>query len=229
MLTRRHRNLRRDSLEARDDHARVWNPFETDGVEPIMSDHEANQRLPNCRVFIATSLDGYIARDDGDIDWLETMNERVPEGEDFGYGEFMSGIDALVMGRNSFEMVMSFPQWPYGSTPVAVLSRSLRELPASAPSTVSLHSGSPIKVTQRLREMGFHNLYIDGGLTIQGFLRAGLIQEMIVTTVPILIGSGKPLFGPLEADIELELVGSKAYPFGFVQNRYRVGACGNTR
>ena len=178
--------------------------------------------MTKCRVFIATSLDGYISRPDGCIDWLDEANALVPAGEDCGFARFMSGIDALVMGRNTFEQVLTFGEWPYGATPVIVISHSLTLLPAHLPATVSLSTEEPAQLVQRLSAAGLEHLYIDGGLTIQRFLSAGLIDEISITLIPVLLGQGKPLFGPLAADIHLELVSSQSYDFGFVQNNYRV-------
>lgn len=178
--------------------------------------------IPRCSVFIATSLDGYIAREDGSIDWLNRMDERIPSGEDCGYGAFIATVDALVMGRKSFDTVLAFGTWPYGEMPVVVLSRSLDALPAGVRATVSLERGEPREVAERLGRRGYRHLYIDGGETIREFLRAGLIDEITVTTIPVLLGSGRPLFGPVSADVPLELIDSRAYPFGFVQHRYRV-------
>jgi len=177
---------------------------------------------PQCSVFIATSLDGFISRVDGRIDWLEAANASVTPGEDCGYAAFFTGVDALVMGRGTFEQVLSFPTWPYGAKRVFVVSRTLSELPGSAPSTVSLSAEPPTELVERLYAEGFRHLYVDGGRTIQSFLNAGLIDELTITVIPVLLGAGRPLFGPLWADVQLELIGSRAYPFGFVQNRYRV-------
>jgi dihydrofolate reductase len=178
--------------------------------------------MPDCRVFIATSLDGFIARPDGGIDWLNEANELVPEGEDCGYGRFMAGIDALLIGRNTFQQVLTFGAWPYGHTPVIVLSRSLTSLPAHLPGTVSLTAEEPAQLVQRLSAAGLERLYIDGGLTIQSFLAAGLIDQITITLIPVLLGAGKPLFGPLSGHVRLELLSSHSWDFGFVQNTYRV-------
>lgn len=175
-----------------------------------------------CSVFIATSLDGFIARPDGSIDWLERANKLVPQGEDFGYHDFLRGVDCLVMGVNSFELVMSFPEWPYGSTPVHVLSSRMKQLPSSLPDTVTLSNEEPRQVVERLSAAGAQQLYVDGGVTIQRFLRQGLVDEMTITRIPVLLGTGRPLFGALDRDIELEHVSTRAYPFGFVQSTYRV-------
>ena len=174
-----------------------------------------------CKVFIATSLDGFIARLDGSIDWLDKANAVVTPGEDCGYVEFMSGVDALVMGRNTFELVMTFPQWPYGDKPLVVMSKTLTRLPAAAPATVSLSTQSPADTVAALAAKGLHRLYIDGGKTIQGYLAAGLIESMIITKIPVLLGTGIPLFGVLPADRWFEHVWSRSYSFGFVQDKYQ--------
>ena len=163
-------------------------------------------KMTKCSVYIATSLDGFISRTDGSIDWLNNANTFVPDGEDLGYADFMSSVDALVMGRNTFEQVLTFRAWPYGDKPVIVLSRQMKSLSGNLPDTVSLSGEEPEKLVERLSSKGWNHLYIDGGLTIQSFLKAGLIDEITITVIPILLGKGKPLFGPLLADIELELV-----------------------
>jgi dihydrofolate reductase len=175
-----------------------------------------------CSVFVATSLDGFIARSDGSIDWLNDANAAIPEGEDCGYKKFMSDIDTLVMGRNTFEQVLTFGEWSYGSTPVIVMSRRDITLPGDIPSWVSVSSESPDDLVQRLSTQGARHLYIDGGLTIQSFLAAQLIDDITITVIPILLGAGKPLFGPLPHDVSLSHVGSHTFDFGFVQNKYRV-------
>lgn len=178
----------------------------------------------HCAVFIATSLDGFIARADGSIDWLNDANARIPAGEDCGYAAFMANIDALVMGWNTFEQVLSFDEWPYGELPIVVLTRRIRtrELPPRVPATVTLSADDPATLVVRMAEMGLHRLYVDGGLTIQRFLSAGLIDELTITTIPVLVGNGKTLFGTLSKDVPLELVSTRSYDFGFVQSRYRV-------
>ncbi len=175
-----------------------------------------------CSVFIATSLDGFIARPDGGIDWLEQANTGAPPGDDFGFARFMATVDALVMGRNTFEQVLTFDEWLYGSTPVVVLSRTLGALPPAAPASVSLSREAPADLVARLSAEGARRLYIDGGRTIQGFLAAGLIDDLTITVIPILLGAGKPLFGPLLADVHLAHVSTQVYDCGFVQHSYRV-------
>ena len=175
-----------------------------------------------CSVYVGTSLDGYIAREDGDIDWLNEANAVVPPGEDCGFAKFMSKIDALVMGRNTFEKVLSLGQWIYGDKPVIVMTRGDRPLPEGVPKTVSLTRESPHDLLARLEKAGHRRLYIDGGQTVQSFLAAGLIDDLTITVIPVLLGQGKPLFGPLSADVQLEHVATQVYEFGFVQHQYRV-------
>lgn len=173
-------------------------------------------------VFIATSLDGYIARADGNLDWLDRANARIPKDEDCGYNQFIESVDVLVMGRNSFEKVLSFSDWSYGAKPVIVLSRRQVSIPSSLAQTVSVSSEPPRVLVERLAQNGAKHLYIDGGLVIQSFLREGLINEMTITMIPVLLGSGRSLFGTLDQDIELTHIATKVYEFGFVQNKYRV-------
>lgn len=177
---------------------------------------------PQVSVFICTSLDGFIARRDGTLDWLDKANALAPKGEDCGFRAFMDSIDVLVMGRKTFEQVLTFGEWPYGGTRVIVMSSGNPEIPAHLQKTVSASSETPTQLIERLSEEGAKHLYIDGGLTIQAFLKAGLVDEMTITIAPVALGEGKPLFGALEKDIELTLVSSKAYDFGFVQVKYAV-------
>ena len=175
-----------------------------------------------CSVFIAISLDGYIAREDGGLDWLETANATVTDGEDCGYAHFMRSVDAIVMGRKSYEKVRSFGEWPYGDTAVVVLSRNAPEIPESLSATVSHSSETPEVLCQRLAGQGNERLYIDGGITIQRFLTAGLITDLTITTIPVILGGGIPLFGQLDGDIALKHVSTTSYDFGFVQSTYDV-------
>ena len=168
-------------------------------------------------VFIATSIDGFIARPDGALDWL-------PDNcEPHGYEEFMDSVDALVMGRNTFEIVLSFGAWPYGKKPVIVLSTTLQELKTPQDAVCHLMSGTPREIVNSLAQRGMNHLYIDGGVTIQGFLRAGMIQRLIITRIPVLLGSGITLFGTMPQHIRLEHVATRSYPSGLVQSEYLVG------
>ncbi len=172
-------------------------------------------------VYIATSLDGYIARQDGAIDWLPGGGD-APDSEDHGYQEFMDSVDAIVMGRNTYELVLSFGSWPYGEKPVFVLSSRPVDIPADIRNTVESMSAQPQEVVRRLAARGFEHLYVDGGKTIQGFLSQGLIQRLIVTRIPVLIGAGIPLFGPLAHDIRLRHLETRTFENGLVQSRYEV-------
>src|SRR6266702_28158 len=168
-------------------------------------------------VFIATSLDGYIARQDGGIDWLPADG-----GEPHGYEEFIATVDAHVIGRNTYETVLTFESWPYGKKPVVVLSKTMKRLKAPKGAVCELMSGTPQEIAARLTKRGMKHLYVDGGVTIQRFLNAGLIQRMIITRIPILLGSGIPLFGPLSHDIQLKHVNTRSFSSGMVQSEYVV-------
>jgi len=144
------------------------------------------------------------------------------EGENCGYRDFMNSVDVLVMGRNTFEQVLSFGMWPYENKQVVVLSGGSVAIPTNHASTVEVRSCSPRELVKQLSETGAKHLYIDGGNTIQRFLNEGVIHQLIITRIPILIGSGIPLFGPLESDISLEHFETRQYPSGFVQSRYEV-------
>ncbi|MBN2047455.1 MAG: dihydrofolate reductase [Anaerolineaceae bacterium] len=178
--------------------------------------------MTRCSVFIATSLDGYIARPDGKIDWLDEANALIPAGEDCGYGAFISTVDAIVMGRKTFEQVLTFGEWPYGEMPVIVMSRQLRALPEGVPQTVSLSHEEPRVLIEQLAQRGLQQLYVDGGRTIQSFLAEGLIDDLTITLIPVVLGSGLPLFGPMANDLHLQLTYSRTYDFGLVQLTYRV-------
>ena len=174
--------------------------------------------LPEAAAFIATSLDGYIAREDGRLDWLEGWGG---EG-DHGYAAFMASIDTLVMGRKTFEQVLGFGSWPYAGKRVVVLSSRPLAVPEGLRPSVEVQSLEPADLMRRLAASGTRRVYVDGGQTIQRFLRAGLIGEMIITRVPVLIGAGIPLFGHLDEDVALEHVETEAFASGLVQSRYRV-------
>ena len=167
-------------------------------------------------VFVGTSLDGFIARTNGALDFLPPGG-----GEPHGYDEFMESVDALVIGRKTYETVLAFDTWPYDQKPVFVLStRPLAPAPDAA--LVEHLSGPLAAIPSQLEARGIQHVYVDGGITVQGFLRAGLIQRLIITRVPVLIGTGIPLFGPTTRDIVLKHIATRQYASGLVQSEYEV-------
>lgn len=176
----------------------------------------------HCSSFIATSLDGYIARPDGGLDWLDRANETVTPGEDCGYAEYIQSVQAIAMGRSTFEKVCTFPEWPYGNMPVYLLSTTLKILPEGLPASVQIHAGPPQALLAHAAAQGHQRFYVDGGRTVQSFLAAGLLNEISITTIPVLLGEGLPLFGPMARDIQLRHLATRTFPFGFVQSRYAV-------
>ena len=173
-----------------------------------------------CHVFIATSLDGFIARRNGDIDWLESV---PAEGEDHGFRDFMANVDGLIMGRGTYEKALSFDAWPY-SKPVVVLSKRLRQsdVPSALAGKVRISSKEPAAIVQEMAQEAWRRAYVDGGLVIQSFLRVGLIKELTITRIPVLLGSGIPLFGPLPGDQRLIHLETIAFKSGLVQSKYQI-------
>ena len=168
-------------------------------------------------VFVGMSLDGFIARANGSFDFLPAGG-----GEPHGYHEFMATVDALVIGRNTYEVVLAFAEWAYGQKPVFVLSsRALAAAPAGA--IVERLAGEPADIVAQLASRGIRHIYVDGGITVQRFLRAGLIDRLILTRVPVLIGSGIPLFGELARDLQLRHIATRSFPSGLVQSEYHLG------
>lgn len=169
-------------------------------------------------VFIATSLDGYIADKNGGIDWLHAIPN--PDQNSMGYVEHFDRIDAMVMGRNTLDMVLSFGiDWPY-SKPVFVLSNTMASVPGGYEDKVFLVKGPLKEVLEQIHTKGFMNLYIDGGVTIQNFLKEDLIDEMIITTIPVLLGGGSPLFGDLESTLNFTCVKTETFLDAIVQNHF---------
>jgi dihydrofolate reductase len=169
-------------------------------------------------VFIATSLDGYIADKNGGIDWLYSVPN--PNKSDLGFNKFNEQIDAMVMGRNTFETVCGFDiDWPY-KIPVFVLSNSLKELPKDYKDKAYLVKGSMREITEQINEKGYYSLYIDGGATVQSFLKEDLIDDLIITTIPVVLGEGIPLFTVLNQELDFELISSEVYINQLVQSHY---------
>lgn len=198
-------------------------------------------------VFIATSVDGYIARADGGLDWLDTPAATADAGgagtavtdgggteagardadgagavEDYGYAEFMAGVDALVMGRATYEQVLRFGSWPYEGRRVIVMSRSLVPRSDGAPGQVEITADEPAALFERLGEEGVGRVYVDGGKVVTACLRVGLVDRMTLTRIPILLGDGIPPFGALPADVRLEHLRTEAFSSGLVQTTYAV-------
>ncbi len=166
--------------------------------------------------FIGVSLDGFIARPDGALDWLDHAGNV-----DHGYEAFMASVDAVVMGRHTYETVLGFGSWPFGSKPVYVLSLSPLK-PAPSGAVVHHLEGEPQAVAAELATRGVEHAYLDGGVTIQRFLRAGQIHRLVINQLPVLIGQGIPLFGPLDRDILLRRVRTETFSSGLVQTEYEV-------
>ena len=173
-----------------------------------------------CAVFVGVSLDGFIARPNGDLDWL--MGEGGGDSAKYGYNEFIAGINAIVMGRKTFEKVLTFDKWYYGTKRVVVLSSRLLDLSTAQVrgGVVEQMAGVPAEIASKLAASGARHLYVDGGITVQQFLRAGLIHRLIISRLPVLIGKGIPLFGSVPGDIRLRHVATRTYPGGMVQSEY---------
>ncbi len=167
------------------------------------------------KVFIAISIDGYIADNEGETDWLHSIPN--PEMNDMGYTEFMSSIDAIVMGRNTFEVVKSFDFWPY-QIPVFVLSSSIKEVPNALQGKVQLLKGKVSEIIKEIYSQGYYNLYIDGGATINQFLEADAIDEMTITIIPYILGGGTPLFRPLTHRSKFKCIHTQIFLNQVVQN-----------
>ena len=172
-----------------------------------------------CSVYIAVTQDGFIAREDGDVEWLEQYSQ---ENEDYGYHDFMESVDVLILGRNTFEKVVNFGDWAYGDKTVVVMSSEHMILPPEVPETVRGVTLSPAALLKQLESEGKKHAYVDGGITIQSFLRDGLVDQLILSRVPILLGSGIPLFGELEEELELEHSETLTFDSGIVQSHYTV-------
>ena len=172
-------------------------------------------------VFVGTSVDGFIARRNGGLDWLPAGG-----GEPHGYDEFIATVDTIVIGRKTYETVRAFDAWPYGDKRVVVLSSEPVDVSSAVArgGVVEQMGGPPADIVSNLAARGARHLYVDGGITIQRFLRAGLIDRLVITRVPVLIGDGIPLFGSLSQDIALRHIATRSYPSGLIQSEYEVGA-----
>jgi len=162
-------------------------------------------------VFIAVSLDGYIARADGSIDFLAPFHD-----EEHGYAAFFAGVDALLIGRGTYDTVLGFPEWPYGDKRVIVCTTR----PVPPTHGEEMWSGPPRDLAARLDRERVHRVYLDGGALVRGFLRDDLVDEMAINVIPILLGAGRPLFTTGLPEMPLRLLEAKSFPSGVVQLRY---------
>jgi|SRR5579863_6978492 len=168
-------------------------------------------------VFCGVSVDGFLSRRDHRLDFLQTH-----EQEPHGFEEFYASVDVVVIGRRTYEVVLSFGGWGYGKKPVVVLSSRKLDFSSLKKAVVSQMSGEPAEIVAQFEARGYKHAYIDGGITIQRFLAAGLIDRLIISRVPVLIGEGIPLFGPTPNDIHLRHVANRCYQHGLVQDEYEV-------
>ena len=175
-----------------------------------------------CSVYIAASVDGFIAKPDGDVEWLHSPEYSEKKIEGLSYYDFISTVDAIVMGRGTFEKVLSFSSWPYEGIPIIVLSSTKLNIPEHIKENVRVESGNPIDLVAMLGSEGKHHLYVDGGVTIQRFLQAGQIHEITITWIPILLGAGISLFDSFGVEVPLRLIAVNSSANGFVQVRYQV-------
>jgi dihydrofolate reductase len=173
-------------------------------------------------VFCGVSVDGFLARPDDGLDFLDAGGQAP-----HGFEEFFASVDVVVLGRRTFEVVLNLGHIAfYGKRRVVVLSSRPLDFSAVKGATVEQMSGEPAEIVEQLKSRGLEHAYIDGGITIQRFLAAGLIDRLVITRVPVLIGAGIPLFGPVPRDISLRHVATRSYEGGFVQSEYEIGAPG---
>lgn len=169
---------------------------------------------PRCSAYLATSLDGFIARTDGSLDWLEAVQVA---GEDYGYAEFFASVDTLVVGRRTYEAVAGFPSWPWSGKRVVVLSHR----PLDARNGETRADGPLGALLEGLHAEGARHAYVDGGEVVRQFLAAGLLDRLTLSVVPVLLGEGRPLFGGVAR--ALTLASTRAFPSGLVQLGYELG------
>lgn len=173
---------------------------------------------PRFSVFVGTSLDGFIARTDGRLDWLDTVHRP---GEDYGYQTFFDSVDALLLGSRTYSTVRDFPEWPYGDKPCFVAS-SRTWSPVRNETFVR---GNPVELARQLAERDFSRVYLDGGALIRSFLATGLVTDMTLSVIPILLGRGIPLFRelgrePAYGEHQLKAISAKTFPSGLIQLHY---------
>lgn len=166
-------------------------------------------------VFCGVSVDGFLARPNHALDFLDAGGQ-----ESHGFEEFYKSVDVLVIGRRTYEVVLTFGDWPYGKKPVIVLSSHPLDFSKVKGGIVEQMTGEPVEIVKQIKSRGFEHAYIDGGVTIQKFLASGCIDRLVITRVPVLIGAGIPLFGAVPRDIRLRHVETRCYTGGLVQSEY---------
>lgn len=184
-------------------------------IKEINSSNDDNIKRPEISVYIAMSIDGYIARKDGSIDWLEQGHVG---DEDYGFKKFFNSIDALVLGRNTYETVSSFDKWPYTGKKVIVLSEKLKEVREEA----ELYHGTLSCLASKLHSDGVKHIWVDGGVTVSKFLEAGLVDHLTISVIPVILGSGIPLFNTMKIEQVCRFISTQSYPNGLVQLRYDI-------
>jgi dihydrofolate reductase len=175
----------------------------------------SNDERPRCSVFIAVSVDGYIARTDRSLDWLDAVQQ---ESEDYGYKSFFDSIDALVVGRKTYDTALGFDAWPYLGKRCIVLTRR----PGEARHGEEFFAGDPKALIERLAGDGVHRVYVDGGDVIRQFFAAHLVDDLTLSVIPVLLGNGVRLFGGGEPECRLVLEDARSFTSGLAQLRYRV-------
>jgi dihydrofolate reductase len=179
-----------------------------------LSSADPQSQRPRVSVFLAVSLDGFIAREDGGIDWLTRIED--PGGEDYGFAAFFNTVDAIIMGRNTYDLALTFDAWHYGDKRIIVLTHR----PLSPKHNETAYAGSLSDLIATMGREGVRRIYLDGGQTVREGLAAGLVDDMTLTLIPTLLGRGIPLFGAEVPESMWKLAGSRSFANGLVQVRY---------
>jgi dihydrofolate reductase len=171
---------------------------------------------PRCSVFVGVSLDGFIARPDGALDWLARF-----EGTEHGYQAFFDAVDAVVIGRVTYDVVLGFETWPYGGKHVVVLTHR----PCTVRHGETFFAGAPEAVVARLTVDGVRRAYVDGGTVVSQFLSAGLVDDLTLSLIPVVLGDGIRLFRAPLPERAFRLTSARTYPSGLVQVQYVAADC----
>lgn len=181
---------------------------------PMSSFTTTTTNRPKVSIYIATSIDGYIARKDGGLDWLDQVGGF---DEDYGFKKLLGNIDALIIGRKTYEVATTVPD-PYPGKRVVVLSNSLN----SVRNDMELYQGDLTDLLTKLHKDGIKHVWIDGGMTISQFLSSQMVDTMTLSIIPVILGSGIPLFNVIDKEIHCRAISSQTYPSGLVQLRYEI-------